>query len=162
MIDDEIEFLVCPDNQFPKTAPVSASLIGLFPISLLVRANHPIFRANASGETRRYPLLLPRHLGDAGNLSAYVRSYVNDAPPIVIEDCGVLAPITQHSDGMWLWSSAGAEDEIRDGRLKEVPLLPGQKRPHFKMMMYSHNRRSLSPTALRLKVRLQRLAKAFV
>jgi DNA-binding transcriptional LysR family regulator len=161
LVADEIEFLVCPDNQFPQGAPVKASLIGMFPISLLVRANHPVLRA-PSGDARRYPLLLPRQLGDTASLSAYVRAYINDASPIVIEDYGVLAPITQHSDGMWLWSAAGAEDEIREGRLKEVPPLPGQKQPTFKMMMYSHTRRSLSPTALRLKARLQAIAKALV
>ncbi len=69
----------------------------------------------------------------------------------IIEEYGVASRITELTDAIWLSSTFAAAFEMRAGRLTEIPIPKGQKVFRFKLMMYSFNKRSLSPAALMLK-----------
>jgi DNA-binding transcriptional LysR family regulator len=139
---EEIEFLVCSEQQVPETAPVEATPLGMFPISLLVRAGHPLLAGGAARD--QFPLIV----------SAPFERHAQDAavgePHIILEDHGALMRITEASDAVWLSSSFAAADEIVQGRIRELPSPPGRER-QFPIVMCSLDRRSLSPAALRLR-----------
>jgi hypothetical protein len=84
----------------------------------------------------------------------YFQRYLT-GPLHLIEDYGAASRITEFTDAIWLSSIFAAMFEIRAGRLQEIAPPKGQKPFRFKMMMYSLNRRSLSPAALMLKQMVQ-------
>ena len=110
----------------PPSAPVKGVFLGWFPMSLLVRAAHPVFNNTDNGEQRRYPLLTPGQFKSIESWPRYCRPYLS-GPVHIIEDYGVAA------------------------RLTEIAAPNGQKALRFRMMLYSLDRRSLSPAALMLR-----------
>jgi DNA-binding transcriptional LysR family regulator len=145
LVREEIEFLVCTEPQVPETAPVKATPLGMFPISLLVRAGHPLLTSGASEDKLRFPLVV----------SAPFEKQENGVglgdPHIILEDHGALMRITESSDAIWLSSSFAAAEEILQGRLQEIPSPRQRGQGRFPVVMYSLDRRSLSPAALKLK-----------
>ena len=59
--------------------------------------------------------------------------------------------MTEVTDAIWLCSTFAASPEIAAGRLQEIAPPAGQKALRFRMMLYSLERRSLSPAALMFK-----------
>jgi DNA-binding transcriptional LysR family regulator len=143
---EEIEFVVATDSQIPHTAPVDAALLGAFPISLLVRAGHPLLVGQDRREASDFPLIAS---------APFERGEHGAAPPgephILLEDLGALARITESSDAIWLSSSFAAAEAIMEGRIRELPPERGRGAGEFRVVMYSLSRRSLSPAALRLR-----------
>jgi len=150
LIREEIEFLVCPEDPVPTSAPVKSAFLGWFPMSLLARTGHPLFARLDNGGHDRYPLLSPGQFKSIESWPRYCRPYLS-GPLHVIEDYGVAARLTEATDAIWLCSTFAASPEIRAGRLSEIPPPAGQKALRFRMMLYSLDRRSLSPGALLFK-----------
>jgi DNA-binding transcriptional LysR family regulator len=150
LIREEIEFLVCPQDPIPTSAPVKSGFLGWFPMSLLVRAGHPVLQTPAGNEPPQFPLISPGQFKSIEGWPRHCRPYLS-GPLHVIEDYGVAARLTEVTDAIWLCSTYAASPEIRAGRLQEIPPPPGQKALRFRMMLYSLDRRSLSPAALMLK-----------
>ena len=150
LIREEIEFLVCPEDAVPASAPVKSVFLGWFPLSLLVRAGHPIFDKREQGGPRKHPVLSPGQFRSLESWPKFCRPHLS-GPLHIIEDYGVAARLTESTDAIWLCSTFAASPEIRTARLREIPPPNGQKGLRFRMMLYSLDRRSLSPAALMLK-----------
>jgi DNA-binding transcriptional LysR family regulator len=92
-------------------------------------------------------------------LPPYFQPYLG-GPVHVIEDYAAVVRVATQTDSIWLCSKLAAAEEIRAGSLKEIPPPPGCKAERFRLMMYSLSKRSLSPAAQRLKMKLQDLIRA--
>jgi DNA-binding transcriptional LysR family regulator len=156
---EKIEFLVCAEGQVPKSEQLKSVFLGWFPISLLVRAGHPVLKAATGHGNRKYPLLSSGQFQHSDRWPSYFRPYLG-GPVHVIEDYAAVVLIAAQTDAIWLCSNLAASTEIRAGRLKEIPPPQGQRAERFRMMMYSLDRRSLSPAALKLKTKFQDLIRA--
>jgi DNA-binding transcriptional LysR family regulator len=143
---EEIEFCVCAEQHvYPED--MRGVAIGQFPMSLLVRAGHPLL-LGAKPESGRYPLVVSSPFQPTGTIPEFFLPLFAAPPQIVIEDLGVLAQVAANSDAVWLTSSFAVEQEIRRGLLNELALPNGKRTLHFRMVMYSRARRSLSPGAV--------------
>jgi DNA-binding transcriptional LysR family regulator len=154
LLKEELEFVISAESNVTKATPLMSVYLGSFPMSLIVRADHPLFSAAARADKRDYPVLSPGHF-TSDRWPRHYRRYLS-GPLHVIDDYGVASRITEITDAIWLSSKFSAALEIRAGRLREIPLSKGQKELRSKMMMYSLPRRSLSPAALMLKQSFQK------
>jgi DNA-binding transcriptional LysR family regulator len=143
-----------------KAAPLKSRFLGWSPLSLIVRAGHPLLSGSNTQRQRNYPLLSPGHFS-IDRWPADLRRYLS-GPLHVIEDYGVASRITELSDAIWLSSTFAAMFEIRSGRLPQTEPPQKQKAFRFKMMMYSLDRRSLSPAARMLETLFQKQLGALV
>ena len=84
--------------------------------------------------------------------------------PNVIEDFGSLAAITAASDAIWFSSIYAVTEELKAGRLHELPHPPESDQRQVRIVLYTLERRSQSPWARALKqqirIEIKRLAKA--
>jgi DNA-binding transcriptional LysR family regulator len=145
LADEEIEFLVCAAGQMPAQAPVKAAPLGALPISRLVRAGHPLLAGADAADLQGFPLIAPAPFEHQESVVAPI------APHIILEDHGVLSRITEGSDAVWLSSAFAAAEEILQGRIVELPWPSDAVARQFPLAMFSLDRRSLSPAALRLR-----------
>jgi len=155
LLKEEIELVVTIEHEMMKSAPLKSEFLGWFPLSLIVRAGHTLLNGSQTNRQCNYPLISPGHFSSIDRWPPYLRRYLS-GPLHVIEDYGVAARITELSDAIWLSSTFAAMFEIRSGRLQEIASPKRQKPFRFKMMMYSLNRRSLSPAALVLEGMFQK------
>ncbi len=167
LINEEIELVISAESELLKSAPLRSEFLGWIPMSLIVRAGHPLLmppkkhqRISGSSQISHrsqisYPLLSPGRFSNVNNWPAHFRRYLT-GPLHIIEDYGVASRITEITDAIWLSSTFAAAFEIRAGRLQEIPVPQGQKAFRFKMMMYSLNRRSLSPAIQMLKEKFKK------
>ena len=160
LLDDKIEFIICAEGQIPHSVSITETSLGLFPLSLIVRAGHPLLGGHLVGEKPEYPVLIGSIVKDRANLPEYVRPYVWADPSVVLDDSALLAYLTEHSNAVWVSSSLSAADEIREGRLAEIPPPQGQKRIYMNIMMYRLERRTLSPAAENLVQKFADLIKS--
>jgi len=151
LLAEKIEFFVCAEGQVPESAPVKSAALGAFPSSLIVRPGHPLLAPDAKAAVADFPLIVSGQLGEHHTPAARLVG----ASQVVLEDYGALARLTECSDAVWLSSAFAVAEEIRDGRLVELAPPPTHAGLSFKMMMYSLDRRSLSPAALWLKDRFR-------
>ncbi|WCT73493.1 LysR family transcriptional regulator [Sphingomonas naphthae] len=143
LLTGEIEFFVCNEGFAFDTPTPRVERLGLFPLSAIVRAGHPLLHGDCPGAT--FPVLrsswtgvpLPREIGER-----------MECAPNVIEDFGSLAAITAASDAIWFSSSYAALPELADGSLCQ---LPHREPRHVGVSLYSLERRSPSPLARSLK-----------
>jgi DNA-binding transcriptional LysR family regulator len=149
-LQEQIEFFICPEGPVPASAPLQRSILGWFPMSLLVRDGHPLLAASRPGEPGAYPLISPGPFNMIENWPRYCRPYLA-GPLHVIEDYGVASRITEQTDAIWLGSAFAASLELRSGRLREIPVPRGQRPVRFRMVLYHPDKRSLSPAAMILK-----------
>jgi len=156
----DIEFSVGPDHMLEKPAHVKATQIGIFPLSFLVRRDHPLILNQHDADFSSYPLVVSGLSGEPEFMPSRVQRHLIRKPHIILDDFDILARITEQSDAIWLSSTFAAREEIREGRLTELPLEPGQDLGQFRIMMYSLERRSLSPAALILRNRFQQLIRS--
>jgi DNA-binding transcriptional LysR family regulator len=159
LVAEHIEFIVCAEGQIPKSAPVKGAVLGGFPLSLLVRAGHPVLDAAVTQSDRKYPWISSGPIKGTEKWPSYFRPYLTGTLHIV-EDYGVVTRIIERTDAIWAGSTFAASEEIREGRLKEIPVPNGQRAVRIRMIMYTLERRSLSPGALRVKSTLQDLIRA--
>jgi DNA-binding transcriptional LysR family regulator len=153
LLAENIEFLICSETQIPDETQLKRSLLGWFPSSLLVRDKHPVLEAPATA-LDRYPFISTSALTTLMRWPSYLRPFL--AKPLhVVEDHAAVARITEKTNAIWVCSSFAAIDEIRAGRLRQLPAAQGQGYGSFRILMYSLDRRSLSPAALHVKSSLQ-------
>jgi DNA-binding transcriptional LysR family regulator len=145
LVNEDVEFLVCAEGQMAATAPVKATPLGSLSISRLVRAGHPLLAAEDPADFQGFPLIVSGPFEPQETAAAPV------APHIILEDPGALARITEGSDAVWLSTPYAAAEEILQGRIQELPWPRGDAPRQFRLAMYSLDRRSLSPAALRLR-----------
>ena len=150
LVGGDIEFFVSADLPLSDLAQAKAELLGKFPLSLIVRAGHPLLTSpQAAG---KFPLLRSSWSGlpIPEEVQQHVLGEAN-----VVEDFAALARVTAATDAIWLASASAIEGEIQDGSL--VELLRARQR--FDVKIYTLARRTQSPLAKALASALRRNAK---
>ena len=138
LLSADIEFFVSPNRPLHDLAQAHVEFLGEFPLSMIVRAGHPLLVSPEEGA--RYPLLRSSWTGMA--VPDEIQHRVLGAPNVV-EDFSTLAGVTASTDGIWLSSTYAIEPELRDGSLVELL----RARQHIEVNLYSLARRSRSPLA---------------
>jgi DNA-binding transcriptional LysR family regulator len=139
LLAGEIEFFVSPNPPAHAHVGVAVEVLGRFPLSLIVRAEHPLLNGRADGGT--YPLLRSSWVGVPPPAEV---SHLIAGPPNIIEDFSVLAGITAATDALWLSSAFSIDEELRNGSLREF----FRAKQHIELAMYSLKRRSRSAAVL--------------
>ena len=147
LLAGEIEFFVSQDGLLHDTSQARVDLLGQFPISLIVRAGHPLLAA-PDGD-RRFPILRSSWAGLP--LPPEIRDHVAGAPNVV-EDFATLAGVTASTDAIWFSSAYAVARELAEGSLCE---LPQPTRQSVRVVMYTLARRAPSPLARALKKALR-------
>ena len=145
---EEIEFCVCGEQPVIPSS-LRASFIGKFPLSLLVRAGHPLLDSPGKLDLREYPLILSGQMALGERISEFTRPLLFAPPQIIMDEVSILAQIATNSDAIWFSTPGAASCELQGGILQELPL-PSGSEMNFRVVVYSHNRRTLSPAAKRL------------
>lgn len=146
LVAGEIEFFMSPEGPIPDAAQARVDTLGVFPLSLIVRAGHPLLDEACPAAT--YPVIrgswaglpLPPEIGDRMR-----------GAPHVIEDFASLAAITAATDAIWFSSAYAVTEELRVGQLRELPHADDIPPLVIRMVMYSLARRSPSPLARSFK-----------
>lgn len=138
LVSGEIEFFVSPNPPLHELSQVRAEVLGTFPLSLIVRAGHPLLTGGAGGP---YPLLRSSWTGIS--IPDEITPHVLGRPN-VIEDFGALASLTASTDSIWLASAFAIPEQIAAGSLVELLRAP----LNVDVVAYSLRRRTRSPLAL--------------
>lgn len=138
LLSGEIEFFVSPNPPLNELSQVRAEVLGTFPLSLIVRAGHPLLAGDQGGP---YPLLRSSWTGIS--IPEGVNLHVLDRPN-VIEDFGALGRLTETTDSIWLASAYAIPEQIAAGTLVELLRAP----LGVDVVAYSLRRRTRSPLAL--------------
>jgi DNA-binding transcriptional LysR family regulator len=162
LVTGEIEFLVGPATQIPDTMRIRSESLGRFPVSLIVRPDHPLL-SDEAGEAS-FPLLM-------SSPSFLSLSTPDNLPPgtsgaaHVIEDFDTLIHLTRSSDAIWLTSAYAIAGELAAEQLCELPHAATIYDGYFDVAILSLDRRSQSPSAQLIKQSLRRqlnaLAKSY-
>lgn len=158
----EIEFLVCSEWNsawpVPADLPMRIEPLGTLPVSLIVRAGHPLLSGNPDAE--RFPLLLSNRSSATTQIPARLRESCV-ASIQVIEDFHALATLLRRTDAIWLSSSAAVAAELADGSLREAPWPHDLEPTSVELFMYSLLRRTKSPAAKELEQAFRERIRAF-
>jgi DNA-binding transcriptional LysR family regulator len=155
LVNEEVEMVVCSQGVLDQHLPLRSTLLGEYPVSLLVRAGHPLIRGDAGRKSGGFTVLAGAEFDHAGNFPQYYWDYLQGARRAIVEDYGFMARLTESSDAIWVSSTFAAIDAVASGRLVEIPPPRDQAPARIRLMIYSLDRRSLSPAALKLKERLR-------
>jgi DNA-binding transcriptional LysR family regulator len=147
LLAGEIEFFINPNPPAHDLSGVRLEVLGRFPLSVIVRADHPVLNGARPGE--RYPLVRASWTGIQPPQE--ISDLVLGAPN-VIEDFSALASLTAATNALWLSSALAIDEELRTGSLCEFL----RAKQHIEITMYSLNRRSLSPAAMAVAAALRR------
>jgi DNA-binding transcriptional LysR family regulator len=145
---EELEFCVCGELS-PQPQSLRRTIIGNVSLSMIVRNGHPLPRDVPTLDLTPYPLLLSGQASDAARVGEMLRPLILGPPSIVLDDLGLLIHLVTNSDAVWLTSTVAVAAHLRSGRLRELPM-PPEAAPRFRAVLYSHERRTLSPAARRL------------
>jgi DNA-binding transcriptional LysR family regulator len=146
LVAGEIEFFVSQDGLLPDSAQARIEALGQFPLSLIVRAGHPLLSDDCPGMT--FPVVRSSWAGLP--LPAEIADHVRGASNVV-EDFGTLAMLTASSDAIWFSSAYAVTEELAAGRLRELPLPALVPPREIRVVMYTLARRSPSPLARSFK-----------
>ncbi|WP_340318002.1 LysR family transcriptional regulator [Rhizorhabdus argentea] len=146
---EQIEFFIYAGGHCPKPAIVQADVLGLFPMGVLVRADHPLL-STAQSEIGKYPLMLAARVSGLPLMPAWLKPHLREGGNMIVEDSAVLSDLAERSDGIWVTTPFQAQEAIEQGRLRELPLGPGEQETTLQMMIHSLARRSLSPAATQM------------
>jgi DNA-binding transcriptional LysR family regulator len=141
LLAEEIDFFVCLAGQLAPPARVIETKIAKFPMSLLVRAEHPLV-SGGDIKQRRFPLIMSAHVAFPHDSRMLLEPYVDVDPVLIASDLHLLSRVTQDTDSVWLSSYLAAAEEIRDGTLVEWPAFRGVE---TSILLYRLERRTLSP-----------------
>lgn len=153
LLEEKIEFFVSAQEQFPDNAPVKQLALGDFPLSFIVRREHPLLLGGADGQ--RFPVVSVAPIADYSRFPPSLAAVLEHPPRLVLNDYGVLANIIRDTDAVWPMSSFAAIDGITCGELATLPSAPDSPPTHFALVMYSLRKRTLSPTAQQLQHQFQ-------
>ncbi len=146
LVAGDIEFFVINEGFTFEAPQPHVEPLGQFPLSLIVRAGHPLLAGDCPGA--KFPIV--RASWGGLPLPAHIEGRVLGIPN-VIEDFGALAAITTTSDAIWFTSSYAVSDELKAGTLRSLPVPDGSEISDMRIFMYSLPRRSQSPVALSIK-----------
>lgn len=138
LVSGEIEFFISPNPPLNELSQVRAEVLGIFPLSLIVRAGHPLLESDKGGP---YPVLRSSWTGVS--LPEDMAPHMLGQPN-VIEDFGALASLTAGTDSIWLASAFAVADQIEARTLVELFRAP----LNVEVVAYSLRRRTRSPLAL--------------
>jgi DNA-binding transcriptional LysR family regulator len=133
----DIEFFISPERPLRDLTAVRAEVLGIFPLSVIVRHDHPLLQEPNAGQ---FPLIRSSWTGTA--IPPEIQSRVLGNPN-VIEDSGTLAALAMRTNALWMSSVYAIHDEIAAGGL--VELLRASQ--HIEITLYCLRRRTLSPLA---------------
>lgn len=150
----DLEFCVCAELEAPPPT-VRSTVLGRFPISLLVRNEHPLLGDGDLVTASDYPLITSGPLQETSPVTQMIAGWLSLPPRVVVNDFGILARIARTSDAIWLSSRFAARELIADGSLAELPVREHRAFPQFRVVMYSLSKRSLSPAALHFQARFR-------
>jgi DNA-binding transcriptional LysR family regulator len=161
LLDESVHICVCTGREFTAHPLYTSIPLARFPISLVVRAGHPLTKLAivTPEEVDRYPMLRTRSLEmDDDDDSASPAGENHKRPVLAIEDYDVLMKITSNSDATWLTSPIAAQEMIQSGILTQLamPWRTGTAQGH--VTAYYLKNRTLSPTAQRLLEKLVTLS----
>lgn len=154
LVAGEIEFFVGQEGQVPDSPPARVETLGQFPLSLIVRAGHPLLDGECPDAT--FPVIRSSWAGLP--LPPEIQHRVRGAPN-VIEDFGSLAAITASTDAIWFSSTYAVTEELGAGHLRELPQPKYMQPLEVRMVMYTLERRSQSPLARSIKQSMRRQMK---
>jgi len=146
LVAGEIELFVSPDRPLHDLSHARVELLGKFPLSLIVRAGHPLL--GDADEESQFPLLRSSWTGVSIPNEIQHRVLGN---PNIVEDFATLASVTTSTNAMWLSSASAIQQELQVGSL--VELLRAQQ--PVDVTLYSLKRRSRSPLAQSIAVALR-------
>jgi DNA-binding transcriptional LysR family regulator len=142
LLAGDVEFFVSQEGLLADATQARIETLGHFPLSLIVRAGHPLLAGDCPGAT--FPMVRSSWVGLP--LPPEIRSRVRGAAHI-IEDFGSLAAVTAATDAIWFSSTYAVTGELAAGRLCELPR-PAEVTPlEVRIGMYTLARRSPSPAA---------------
>lgn len=142
----DIEFFISAEGRIADEPPAKVVRLGHFPLSILVRSGHPIL--GDEPQPSRFPVLLAGEAGEFEHLPPDLQALVS-GPRHIVEDYDLLAKLTQATDAVLVASSVALKQEIAEGSIREVHA-HGCSPPQIPIVMYSLDRRSLSPGAIKL------------
>ena len=165
LLAEQIEFFVAAASQAATPARVRATVLGQFPISLLVRPGHPLLNAQGRSppDAAPFPLIASSIQELPHQFPPGVRSRIGPIPNVVTDDHQLLSALSQSTDAVWLSSSFAGYAEIQAGSLVALPMGKGPQR-RFPVVKYTLEGRSQSPAVGRLvaaiRSRIRRLEAA--
>jgi DNA-binding transcriptional LysR family regulator len=152
LLDERIHLCVCTYRQLPAQSAFVSIALMRFPISIVVRANHPLTRlaSVAAADLDRFPLLRTRSSDEDDDDPAPGDESLMRRPVLAIEDYDVLMKITAASDAVWVTSPNSAREGIQSGVLAQIPIAWLKETPYGQMTAYHLKNRTLSPVAQRI------------
>lgn len=147
LVAGEIEFFVTNEGYKFESPPPRVETLGIFPISLIVRAGHPLL-ASGGAEGQKFPVIRSSWTGMPLPPETFP---LMQGMPNVIEDFGSLAEITARSDAIWFSSPYAACQELAAGVLRVLPRPEGAPGLEVRILMVTLERRSQSPWTRSLK-----------
>lgn len=158
LIDEEIEFLVCPKGRLPRDTPVRTVSLGSVTLSLVVRAGHPLLHGDSHKAS--YPVISSAHFDAGSGSGGLLRPGATAPPQLVIENVEALRTLALSTDSIWITSPLAAQHEISQGRLVELPRPAGEVQPMSEISLCCLDRRTASPLMLNIQTRLSKLLPA--
>lgn len=148
LIGGDIEFFVSAEGQIPDAPLVRAETLGVWPVSLIVRAGHPLLESDCPD--RAFPVMISGQVGFSNAVLDHPPSNTAGQPH-VIEDYATLASLTRTTDAVWISSAYSVADDLAAQTLCTLDRLDPNAPASFRMMLYSLERRSQSPGMQKLK-----------
>ncbi len=157
LLDEQIEFFICAEEQLPKDAPVDAYSMGNFPVSFTVRRDHPLLQPTPPPPQQQFPVIATGAIGASSykGFPLRLQGYLEQPPRLVTSDYGLLTQLTAETDAVWPISRLAVANELRSGHLQLLPDKDGQSAAQFRMLCYTLRQRSQSPAARQLLARIQ-------
>ncbi len=139
--DDQIEILFCGGGQLDDRPDVVRESVGHCDITAIVRTDHPLARRRrlALEELSGYPVL------SGVEMAMMQRDATRGA--FVCDNYHILRDITLDSDAVWISSPQFVVEELREGRLKALPLAGDGVPGRVEICMVYRQATRLSPVA---------------
>jgi DNA-binding transcriptional LysR family regulator len=153
LVAGEAEFLVAPTRLLPDSPPVRTESLGQFPVSLVVRPNHPLM-LDGNCEPR-FPFLTSNESFTARVAPSELLSGAK-GPLHIVEDFDTLIHLTSSTDAIWLTSAFAVAGELARGELCRLRSPRRQDHGYFDIAFLSLDRRSQSPAAQHMKQALRK------
>ncbi len=153
LLDEKIEFFLSAEEQLSDNAPVKALALGSFPLTFVVSAGHPLLIAPDCQQI--FPVVSVAAIQNYQSFPDALKPRLNYPPKLIINDYALLATITSQTNAVWPTSSFAVFDELQNGNLEQLKVTEGDHASQLDIVMYSLQKRSLSPAAFQLQRRFQ-------
>lgn len=148
----EIEFMICTEWNstwpIPDGMPVRRESLGAFPLSLIVRRDHPLLTGAA--HTQACPLLVSDQAGFTSQVTIALREHLASSLQVVGE-LTALRTLVRETDAIWLTSSYAVASDLDEGTLAQLPMPSGVGARPFEVFLYSLARRTKSPSVAEIE-----------